>query len=71
MSDTDPDVARLDDATRAADEEDAQAEHRADRMPTDDEERLADEQSLDPDVAKAYKDAAERGANVKGEGRIA
>jgi hypothetical protein len=70
MSNTDPDVARLDDATRAADEEDARAEHRADRMPTPDEERLAEQQELDPEVAESYKEATERGANVKGEGQI-
>jgi hypothetical protein len=67
---TDPDVARLDDATRAADDDDAHAEHRADRMPTAEEERLADEQQLDPDVAESYKEATERGANLEGEGRI-
>ena len=39
-------------------------------MPTPDEERIADELELDPDVAEAYEDAIERGANVKGEGRV-
>jgi len=68
--DTDPDSASLDEATRQVDEDDARAEHRADRMPTPDEERRADELELDPDVAEAYEDAIERGANVKGEGRI-
>jgi hypothetical protein len=67
---TESDPGHLDDATRQADEHDARAGHRADRMPTPDEERLADELELDPDVAEAYEDATERGANVKGEGRI-
>jgi hypothetical protein len=67
---TDPDTANLDDATRQVDEEDARAGHRADRMPTPEEERIADELELDPDVAGAYEDAIERGANVKGEGQI-
>lgn len=65
---TDPES--VDDATRQVDEEDARAPHRADRMPTADEERRADELELDPDVAEAYEDAIERGANVRGEGRI-
>jgi hypothetical protein len=66
----DPDATDLDDATRQVDEEDARAAHRADRMPTPDEERRADELELDPDVADAYEDAIERGASVKGEGQI-
>lgn len=65
-----PDTTDLDDATRQADEEDARAAHRADRMPTPEEERRADELELDPDVAEAYEEAIERGANVKGEGAI-
>jgi hypothetical protein len=65
-----PDNADITDETRSADEADAEAAHKADRMPTTEEERLADEQELDPKVAEAYKEAAERGANVKGEGEI-
>lgn len=65
-----PEPDTTDDATRQVDEEDAHAAHRADRMPTPEEERIADELELDPDVAEAYEDAIERGANVKGEGRI-
>jgi hypothetical protein len=70
MSNQDPDKARVDDATVQVDEEDARAQHRADRMPTPEEERIADELELDPDVADAYEEAIERGANVKGEGQI-
>jgi hypothetical protein len=65
-----PDPDTTDEATRQVDEEDAQAAHGADRMPTPEEERIADELELDPDVAEAYEDAIERGANVKGEGQI-
>ena len=60
-----------DGGTVQADRRDAAADHRADRMPTPDEERRADEQPLDPEVAEAYEEALERGANVKGEGEIA
>jgi hypothetical protein len=56
--------------TVQADRRDAVAGHEADRMPTPDEERLADEQPLDPDVAEAYEEALERGASVEGEGQI-
>jgi hypothetical protein len=68
MSPSDPDA--VDTATQEFDEEDAQASHRADRMPTAEEERVADGLELDPDVAESYKEAIERGANVKGEGEI-
>jgi len=56
--------------TVEADEQDAHAAHAADRMPTPDEEAAAERNELDPDVAHAYEDAAERGAHVKGEGQI-
>jgi hypothetical protein len=56
--------------TQQADEQDATAAHQADRMPTPEEEAIADDLDLDPKVAEAYKEAAERGANVKGEGQI-
>jgi hypothetical protein len=39
-------------------------------MPTPAEEAAADGNQLDPDVAEAYEEAMERGANVKGEGEI-
>ncbi len=56
--------------TIKADRADAAAAHEADRMPTPDEERIADELELDPGVAQAYEEANERGASVKGEGEI-
>lgn len=44
----------------------------ADRPPTDDEARAADEAAadVDPSVGEHYKEMIERGANVKGEGEI-
>lgn len=48
------------------------AAHRPDRPPTPEEEALADEHGpLDSSVAASAREAAERGANVKGEGEIA
>ncbi|HVE93789.1 MAG TPA: hypothetical protein VNB24_02625 [Acidimicrobiales bacterium] len=46
-------------------------EHKADRMPTPEEEQAADAAGpVDPAVAENYKEAMERGANQEGEGRI-
>ena len=46
-------------------------EHKADRMPTEEEERAAEEAGpVDPEVAENYKEAMERGAHQEGEGRI-
>jgi hypothetical protein len=59
------------DATVAADERDATEAHRADRAPTPDEEARADQLPEVPaESAAAYREAMERGANVRGEGRI-
>ena len=43
---------------------------KADRMPTPEEERLAEKNKLDPEVAKHEKEMAERGVAQKGEGKI-
>lgn len=67
MSDAEREV---DPATTEADQADARVASGADREPTPDEERLAEEQELDPDVAAAYQEANERGAAVQGEGQI-
>ena len=56
--------------TRAVEREDAQTTAHADRKPTPEEERRAEELSLDPEVAEHEQEMAERGANQKGEGRI-
>jgi hypothetical protein len=68
MSAQDPEATSPE--TVDADEHDARAAHEADRMPTPEEEAAAERNELDPAVAEAYEDAAERGANVKGEGAI-
>ncbi len=66
---SDPTSDQLSDETVNADEADASAPHDADRPPTPDEEAAAPTE-VDPQVAEAYEDALERGANVKGEGQI-
>jgi hypothetical protein len=58
------------DRTRRAEREDAEVTAGADRPPTEEEERIAEEQELDPEAAAAYKEQIERGAAAKGEGRI-
>jgi hypothetical protein len=57
-------------ATRQADEQAAAAEHGAPQTPTAEEERAADSNAVEPDVAEHYEDMVERGARQKGEGRI-
>lgn len=61
---------RISDATHEADRRDADAKAGAGRGPTPEEEAAADKVELDPSVAEANKEAVERGANAKGEGRI-
>lgn len=56
--------------TSEAEAEAALVTHDADRQPTPEEERRADENELDPDVADSYRQATERGATVKGEGEL-
>jgi hypothetical protein len=56
--------------TVQADRNDATAAHVADRPATAEEEAIADGLELDPDVAASYKEAAERGAHIEGEGKI-
>ncbi|MCZ7527743.1 MAG: hypothetical protein M5U14_16000 [Acidimicrobiia bacterium] len=67
-----PDEAheKLSDETHAADRRDARKEHVADRPPTEQEERAAEDHDVDPDAARAYREQAERGARTRGEGRI-
>jgi len=64
-----PDIPTPDPSDEAAD---AAAAHEADRPPTPDEERLADEAPVhDPEsVARHEREMAERGASVQGEGQI-
>jgi hypothetical protein len=57
--------------TREADRRDSAKQGKADRMPTPEEERLADKLGKPgDDVAANYKEAIELGADVKGEGQI-
>jgi hypothetical protein len=59
-------------ATTAQEEREFRAGHQADRPPTPEEEAAADAHGpLDPEVAAEAKQAAARGAQVKGEGEIA
>ncbi len=56
-------------AHRAA-ERDAHRTPGADRMPTPEEERLAEQQKVPPGTAEHYEEMARIGADQKGEGRI-
>lgn len=56
--------------TREAERREMDKAGEADRPPTDEEEELAEEQEVDPEVAEHYEEMAERGAETRGEGRI-
>jgi len=57
------------DPTRQSEVRAAHAEHAPGRDPTPDEERAAERNQADPQVAEHYQEMTERGANQKGEGR--
>jgi len=57
------------DATRAAEEAEAATSHQADRPPTADESNSAPTQA-DGETVEDYKEMAEKGADVKGEGEL-
>ena len=59
-----------DTTTRDAEASAARADHEADRPATAEEERLADSNQVDPEVADSFEAANERGAAQKGEGRL-
>jgi len=59
-----------DDKTREAEREDAAVTAGADRMPTEEEARLAEQHDVDRDVAEHAEEMYERGAKQQGEGRI-
>ena len=61
---------RPSDATRAAERAEAEVHSGPDRMPTEEEERVADGSTIDDDVRDHAKEMARRGANQRGEGRI-
>ena len=56
-------------ATKAAEETEASATHQADRAPNAEEEKAAPGQASS-ETSKDYKEMAERGADVQGEGQI-
>ena len=56
--------------TRDAERAEADVSPGADRAPTPEEERIADEHELDPSVAEHEQEMAERGDRQEGEGRI-
>ena len=74
---TDPDTtpgepqAKVSEATKEAERREAHMPADPGPMPTPDEEAAAEQNSVDPAVAAAEKEATELGANLKGEGRIA
>jgi len=61
---------RLSDATREAERREAMKPADAGSEPTAAETVAADAQTLDPEVARANKEATERGAKLQGEGGI-
>jgi len=61
---------RPSDEPRATERDDAQRSAGADRKPSQDEEKRAEQHDLDPDVAEHEREMAERGAEQKGEGRL-
>ncbi len=61
---------RPNEKTRKTEEEDAAVKAGADRMPTDEEEKLAEQHKVDREVAEHAEEMYERGANQKGEGRV-
>jgi len=62
---------RPNDQTKQTEREDAKVTSGADRMPTPEEEAVAEElPDIDEDVSESYREMAERGAKQKGEGRI-
>ncbi len=56
--------------TRDEEKREAQTQGKADRAPTAEEEQLAEQTKLDPEVSEREREMAERGVNQKGEGRI-
>lgn len=60
------------DATRGVEDEEGGIAAAADREPTPDEERMAEEVAadVDPEVGEHYREMTEIGAEVEGEGRI-
>ena len=67
----DPAREQVSDQTRRTEDDDARTASGADREPTEEEERLAEQAGdVDPSVGEHYQEMAERGADVQGEGQI-
>jgi hypothetical protein len=66
----DPDLRAVTDQTLEEERREARMSASAGDEPTPEEERAADRNSLDPEVARHNKEAVERGANVRGEGQV-
>ena len=58
-------------ATRDVESAEATRSAAPDGLPTPEEEKAAEANSLDPEAGRATKEAYEHGANQRGEGRIA
>jgi hypothetical protein len=65
-----PEHTRPSDETRAEEASEARQPADAGRGPTPEEERAADSNPPDPDVAAHEREMTERGANQQGEGRL-
>jgi hypothetical protein len=63
-------MAKVSDETKKAERREATMPADAGQMPTPEEEAAAEQNTVDPAVAAAEKEATERGAHQKGEGRI-
>jgi len=64
------DPSKPDTETRDAERDESEKRAGADRMPTPEEERAAEQNELDPEVAEHEREMAERGKNQQGEGRV-
>jgi hypothetical protein len=64
------DQGAVTEATREAERREATMPADAGPEPTAEEAEAAERNTVDPDVARAEKEATERGARQKGEGRI-
>jgi hypothetical protein len=56
--------------TEGAEQDEAHADHVADRPPTADEEEAAERTAPDPAVAEHYREAIRTGAEIEGEGEV-
>ena len=64
------DKTSVSEATREAERREAQMPADAGQIPTPEEEAAAEQNDVTPAVARAEREAVERGANQKGEGRL-